>query len=541
MATQKKKTAKKAVKKTTPKKAKMAQVKKTEAPLIEKPLLSQTGIPALDEALNGGLPAGACVLLAGGSGVGKTILAMQWLFNGFKKYDEPGIYITTTEPVFKALRNLNKFAFFDQTAINPMQLHMTDLRSIMQDLNIDYTKDMMKWQDVENVLSVIKNLVEGMGAKRLVLDSVTAVCYRLKEENLIRTFIFRLGTMLSNLDCTTILTSEVASADKMYSPFGIEEFIADGILKLNYIQRGEDVTRALQIVKMRGTNFDPSPQYYVINKNGHNYFSQVKLEEVGDIPDKRLKTGILGLDKMIEGGVYQNSTTLLTGSSGTGKTVFGLKFLAEGVKEKQRCLLLNFEESKAQIYKNAKACPGIDLEKLEKEGLFRVVCRFPESLTYEEHLQLVKEEVEKFKPDRVVIDSLSSLEKGFTRDNLLGYAHKVNVFLKSHGSTNIIINASEGLFQTTGLTQGHISTIPDNIVMLKYVEIKSVMKRFITVIKVRGSDHDKRLREYVIKKDGIHVMAAFKGVQGVLTGNIQHEVAKDKMLKAFKDLAKEGE
>ena len=125
--------------------------------------------------------------------------------------------------------------------------------------------------------------------------------------------------MLSNLECTTILTSEVSSPDQMYSPFGIEEFIADGILKLEYVKRGEGIIRALNIVKIRGTDFDPSPQYYDISKEGLHFFSKIYLEEVKELPDKRIKTGISGLDKMTEGGLFKNTTTLVTGSSGTGK------------------------------------------------------------------------------------------------------------------------------------------------------------------------------------------------------------------------------
>jgi len=500
--------------------------------------VSKTGIEELDLALNGGVPKGSCVLLAGGSGVGKTILAMQWLFNGFKKFNEPGIYITTTEPVFKAVNNMRNFSFFDQTLISPLQIHMTDLRSIMQDLNIDYTKGDMSWQDVENILSIIKNLVEGMGAKRLVVDSVTAICYRLKDENLIRMFIFRLGTMLSNLNCTTMLMSEVASADQMYSPFGIEEFISDGIFKLEYINRNGTYVRSIRVVKMRGTDFDGSPHYYRITKEGYSFFSRVELKEMKDVPDVRLPTSINGLDRMLGGGLFKSTTTLLTGSSGTGKSLFGLQFLRAGLEKGERGLLLGFEEGKAQIYKNAKHCPEVDFEAFEKKGVLRVVCRFPEYLSFEEHLQLVKNEVESFKPVRVVIDSLSSLEKIFPHESLLDYTRRINYFLKWNGCTSILINADEGIFETSAITQGHLSTIPDNIILLKYVEIESSMRRFITVLKMRGSDHDKTLREYVIEKAGIHVKDSFKGIQGVFSGNVHRNVEQEEILKAFKDLSR---
>ena len=171
-------------------------------------------------------------------------------------------------------------------------------------------------------------------------------------------------------------------------------------------------------------------------------------------------------------------------------------------------------------------------------GLLRVVCRFPENLTYEEHFQLIMREIDSFKPERVVIDSLSSLEKVFSPENLIEYTRRVNFYLKRHGCTNVLINASEGIFETTALTHGHLSTIPDSIILLKYVEIKSVMKRFITILKIRGSDHDKCLREYVIENNGINVREVFKGMQGILSGNVQHHMEQEEMIKAFRDLSK---
>jgi len=147
--------------------------------------ISPTGIPRLDFLLRGGIPRGQIVVLGGTSGTGKTILSMQWLFCGYKKYNEPGIYLTSTEPVAKAIENLKGFAFFNQSYINPLRIHMTDIRTIINDLGIDPTHD-LTYNDNQKILQVIQNLVTGSGAKRLVIDSITGICYRLKYKEVIR-------------------------------------------------------------------------------------------------------------------------------------------------------------------------------------------------------------------------------------------------------------------------------------------------------------------------------------------------------------------
>lgn len=515
-------------------------VKKASSPVKKGEQLADRckfDIPSLDEALGGGLPRGSCTLISGGSGVGKTILCMEWLFNGYKRLGEPGVYITTTEPIFKAINHMKNLQFFDSDSIGPGSVHLTDLRSVMSDLNIDLSKDVLVWQDIESVLDVIKRLVEGSNAKRLALDSITAICYRLKDENVIRTFIFRLGTMLSNLNCTILLTSEVPHTSDQYSAFGVEEFISDGIIKLGIEDRGESTVRFIKLVKVRGIMFDSSPIYYRITNQGITILPRIEFSRVEEAPLKRIKSGIKGLDEMLGGGFFAGTTSLINGASGTGKSLFGVQFLLAGLKDNNRCLLINYEEEKPQIFRNVRNCLGIDLESLEKKGLIRIVCAFPEHLIYEEHLLMIRGEVEKFRPNRFVLDSLSSLEKAFPKQQIVEFTRRINSVLKSRGITSVLVNASGGMMEASAITESHLSTIPDNIILLKYVEIESVMRRFITVLKVRGSNHDKQLREYVIQKGGINVKGAFKGMQGIFSGNVHTSMESTKLLKVFKELS----
>ena len=209
-----------------------------------------TGIEELDIQLNGGIPIGNTVLVVGSSGSGKTILCMQYLNNGARE-GERGVFFTITEPLFKLTKNLATFKFYDKKLVESGMVNLIDLRIISERLGLDAEKYTV--EDASALLDILKDIAEELDAKRLVIDSITALCYRLQTREMIRDFIFKLGTSLAAIKCTTLLTSEVPPQTFKYSQYEIEEFISDGIFFLGDEDREGDLIRTLQIVKMRGT------------------------------------------------------------------------------------------------------------------------------------------------------------------------------------------------------------------------------------------------------------------------------------------------
>ena len=208
------------------------------------------GIGELDAQTNGGIPIGSTVLVVGSSGSGKTTLCMQYLINGAKA-GERGVFFTITEPLFKLTKNLAGFEFYDKKLVEAGMVNLIDLRIISERLGLDTEKYSV--EDASALLDVLKDIAEELDAKRLVIDSITALCYRLQTREMIRDFIFKLGTSLAVMNCTTMLTSEVPPREFKYSHYEIEEFISDGIIFLGDEDRDGDLIRTLQIVKMRGT------------------------------------------------------------------------------------------------------------------------------------------------------------------------------------------------------------------------------------------------------------------------------------------------
>jgi circadian clock protein KaiC len=211
-----------------------------------------TGVQELDEILRGGIPVNNVVLLAGGSGMGKTTLTLQFLAHG-AELGENGMFLSVTEPVNVLERNAQEYQFIQPGYFQKGQIRLVDLRAILQRMGMGGHGLDHGIKDGGPLVEALEAIVKEYKVKRLVVDSITAICQRIEGPGAIRDFVFRLGLSLAQLGCTTILTSETPPRELKYSMFGVEEFIADGIVFLSEMERNNDLVRTLQVIKMRGT------------------------------------------------------------------------------------------------------------------------------------------------------------------------------------------------------------------------------------------------------------------------------------------------
>ena len=209
-----------------------------------------TGIEALDNILDGGIPRGNAVLVTGAVGTGKTSLCLEFLVHGALN-GENSLYISVTESTDKLLQNIIPYDFFDDRLVQEGRLHFLDLPVIYDRLGLDRPE--FDYEEIHILIDAILGIAKELRIRRLVIDSITSVSYRLKSEEILREFVLKLGSNLSGLGCTTLIVAEISPTQERYATYGVEEAIADGIVVMANLERRGDLLRTLQVVKMRGT------------------------------------------------------------------------------------------------------------------------------------------------------------------------------------------------------------------------------------------------------------------------------------------------
>jgi circadian clock protein KaiC len=319
-----------------------------------------------------------------------------------------------------------------------------------------------------------------------------------------------------------MITAERTKEYGEISRFGVEEFVADNVILLRNVLQDEKRRRTIEILKFRGTShFKGEHPYSIIPDQGITAIpvSTIKLNQASS--NKRIHSGIKELDNMCHGGFLQDSIVLVSGSTGTGKTLMAMMFMAEGVARGERCLMFSFEESRKQLIRNA-AGWGVDFENMEKEGKLKLICEYPESVGLEEHLISMRANIEEFKPNRIVIDSLSAIERISTLKCFREFLISLTSFIKSEQIVGFFTSVTPTLFGGGSVTEAHISTLTDSIILLRYVEIYGEMHRSINILKMRGSKHDKSIREAIVDEKGMHIGKTFHNVSGILTGQLTY-------------------
>lgn len=472
----------------------------------------ETGIPGFDFLSQGGLPKGRATLVSGTAGSAKTVFASQFLVEGIKK-GENGVFVTFEEPPHALRKNMRGFGWEIRQWENERKWAFVDA-SPQPGEQPTVTGE----YDLGALIARIEFAIRKYNAKRVSLDSLGAIFNHLADSTQVRGDLFRLASALRELEVTAIMTAERTKEYGEISRYGVEEFVADNVVILRNVLQDEKRRRTIEILKYRGTDHQKGEfPFTVIPKQGVVIIplSAIELEQKSS--NIRITSGSLELDKMCGGGFFRDSIILVSGATGTGKTLMVTEFMAGGVANGERCLVFAFEESREQLFRNATGW-GVDFEQMEQEEKLLVVCRYPETTNLENHLIMMKDMIEVFKPNRVAVDSLSALErvsalKGF-REFIIG----LTSFIKQQEIGGLFTSTTPTLLGGSSITEAHISTITDSIILLRYVEMYGEMRRGITVLKMRGSMHDKDIREFSIDHQGMHIGKPFRNVTGILAG-----------------------
>lgn len=472
----------------------------------------RTVIEGFDDISHGGMPAGRTTLVSGTSGTGKTLFAIQFLYNGIINFDEPGVFVTFEESPTDIIKNAYSFGWDLGKLINEGKLFILDASPDPEG------QDVVGSFDLSALIERIQYAIRKYKAKRVSIDSVTAVFQQYDAVSVVRREIFRLVARLKQMSVTTVMTTERVEEYGPVARFGVEEFVSDNVVILRNVLEGERRRRTCEILKLRGTTHMKGEYPFTITSDGINIFPLGAMRLTQRSSNARVSSGVSTLDEMCGGGFFKDSIILATGATGTGKTLLVSKFLEDACNNGERAILFAYEESRAQLLRNAYSW-GIDFEEMEKKGLLKILCAYPESAGLEDHLQIIKTELVEFKPSRMAIDSLSALERGVTNNAFRQFVIGVTGYAKQEEITGFFTNTTDQFMGAHSITESHISTITDTILMLQYVEIRGEMSRALNVFKMRGSWHDKGIREYTISEKGPDIRDSFRNYERIISGS----------------------
>ena len=474
----------------------------------------QTGIPGFEEISFGGLPKGRATLVSGSSGSGKTMFAAQFLVEGIKQFQEPGVFVTFEENTIDLTANVKSFGW----EIEEFQKN-NQWRYVDASMPFDAETQIVGEYDLNALTIRIGAALKEIKAKRIVLDSIGSLFNYFQDPSLIRRELYKVLSFLKKKNIIVLLTSERLEEYGLVSRFGIEEYIADNVVILRNVLEHEKRRRTIEILKYRGSLHSAGEQSFVIDpKTGIVIIPLARLQLTQRSSADRVTSGNTVLDHMCGGGFFKDSVILVSGATGTGKTLMVTEFIKGGFETNEKILLLAYEESQEQLTRNAEGW-GVDFATMQKKGKLKLQAVYPESASLEEHLLHIQRLIEDFKPDRFALDSLSAIERGSSKKNFREFLIALSSYLKKKEITSIFTSTSTTIIGGSSVTDSHISTITDSIILLRYAEVFGNIHRVIAVLKMRGSGHTKEIFEFDINEKGMDISnREFTMMSGILGG-----------------------
>lgn len=460
-----------------------------------------TNAPNLDEILLGGLPKGSLTVFAGSPGSGKTILSQQIIFKNATPENPAIFFQTLSEPTAKTLRYLKQFKHFDPKKLENGSVKFVDLGEIMRSKGLEQT--------VELLMRHIKQVRPSF----VVIDSFKVFEDLANSREDLRKFTYEIAINLMAWECTSFFLGEFSSKDIETNPLFS---IIDGIITLKVRQEADEHQRFIQVVKMRGTDHSREEHSFVITSSGLEVYAPRVIIQRKPESDKQLskngpnrgKVGIESLDALLGKGIPCGSSFLVSGVSGTGKSLLLLEFIYKGAKDfGEKGVFFSFEETLERIVANARGM-GWDIESEIEKGNIKIVFIPQPEVLVEKHLLMMKKEIEDMGVKRIAIDSssvflhkitdpLKAREKIFQLATLVQMVHGIGFF------------ATDIPYGTNRISRfGVEETVVDGVILLSATLNKASLERerFLEIYKLRNTAHANGRHEMRIEKGGIKVL-----------------------------------
>ncbi|MCA9416735.1 MAG: hypothetical protein KC917_10705 [Candidatus Omnitrophica bacterium] len=472
-----------------------------------------TGVKGLDHLLSGGVNRNNSLLIEGPPGSGKSTFAIQMLYQGAKLFKEPGILVAFEEFPNQIYQEYADYGF------DLAQMEKENL------LRVIWTEPRKVLDGSTGKEDLIGRIIRDMGAKRLVIDSISHFKRVTNKESELREILHRILNNFKMQSVNAILVKEIDPGPG--DSISFEEYAVDASIRLVNRLSGStgENQRAIQIRKTRGQKHISGTHPFEFQRDGIQVFPHLRPVDIESlIPPKqtsarKIPTGVPGLDSLIGGGFEEASVNLVVGYSGTGKTTLARRFLHSHLAQGLKALHLSFQEIEERFHRAAESF-GLDLKPYRENGQFDFMHLSPVGLTPEKLLQDLTLRILKNKYDCMVIDSISDLKTSISnQETLREMTHLLVMLFRRAGITTLALNESTEISGNISLSGLDFAYLADSVIQLSLAEIDGKVHRFLAIMKMANTDHSKDLHEFLITSQGMELRAKATGLSGILTGH----------------------